>query len=220
MNLLHTVHVPSGEGPFPTVIALHGWGASAHDLFGLAPLIHDGKALVLCPQGKVEMAVTPGQKGYGWFPLTPGLAPDPEVFRAAAHGLTEFLAWARGQYPIDPRRTALVGFSQGGLMAYAEGLSNAEHYAGLAGLSTWLPSALSEAIPKTAAQRELAALVIHGTADPLVDIERGRQSREALRDFGVSLMYREFAMGHEIRQEALAVILDWLERKVFGRLPG
>lgn len=219
MNLLHTVHVPPGEGPFPTVIALHGWGASAHDLFGLAPSIRDGAALVLCPQGKVEMAVAPGHKGYGWFPLTPGLAPDPEVFRAAASGLAEFLGWARGHYPIDPARTALLGFSQGGLMAYAEGLSHAEHYAGLAGLSTWLPPALAEAIPKDETQQHLAALVVHGTRDPLVDIERGRQSRELLREFDVRLMYREFDMAHEIRPEALVVILEWLERKVFAPSP-
>ena len=38
MELLYTAHVPSGEGPFPTILALHGWGASAHDLLGLAPL--------------------------------------------------------------------------------------------------------------------------------------------------------------------------------------
>ena len=35
MDLLHTVHVPSGAGPFPTILALHGWGANAHDLLGL-----------------------------------------------------------------------------------------------------------------------------------------------------------------------------------------
>jgi len=56
MDLLHTAHVPAGDGPFPTVIALHGWGASAHDLLGLAPLLHGGGALVLCPQGPWALA--------------------------------------------------------------------------------------------------------------------------------------------------------------------
>ena len=27
MELLYTAHVPPGEGPFPTIVALHGWGA-------------------------------------------------------------------------------------------------------------------------------------------------------------------------------------------------
>ena len=37
MDLMHTAHVPAGEGPFPTIIMLHGWGSNAHDLLGIAP---------------------------------------------------------------------------------------------------------------------------------------------------------------------------------------
>jgi predicted esterase len=42
MELLYTAHVPAGDGPFPTIFLLHGWGASAHDLIGLAPILHGG----------------------------------------------------------------------------------------------------------------------------------------------------------------------------------
>ena len=55
MSLLYTAHVPAGDGPFPSIIALHGWGASAHDLLGLAPVLHGGRALVLCPEGPVAV---------------------------------------------------------------------------------------------------------------------------------------------------------------------
>ena len=47
MKLMHTAHIPAGDGPFPTIIALHGWGASAHDLLGLAPLLHGGRVFVM-----------------------------------------------------------------------------------------------------------------------------------------------------------------------------
>ncbi|MBW2271888.1 MAG: hypothetical protein JRG96_01350 [Deltaproteobacteria bacterium] len=40
MDLIHTAHVPAGDGPFPTLFAFHGWGANAHDLLGLAPYLH------------------------------------------------------------------------------------------------------------------------------------------------------------------------------------
>ena len=75
MDLLYTAHVPAGDGPFPTVLALHGWGASAHDLLGLAPLLHGGEALVLCPQGPVSFEIQQGYRGYGWFPLASGNPP-------------------------------------------------------------------------------------------------------------------------------------------------
>ena len=57
MELLHTAYVPAGDGPFPTILALHGWGASAQDLIGLAPLLHGGEALVVCPQGPVAFEI-------------------------------------------------------------------------------------------------------------------------------------------------------------------
>src|SRR6202521_4969930 len=51
MRLIHTLYEPAGEGPHPTLIAMHGYGANALDLLGLAPYIADGRFLVICPQG-------------------------------------------------------------------------------------------------------------------------------------------------------------------------
>jgi phospholipase/carboxylesterase len=216
-ELLYAAHVPGGNGPFPTVILVHGWGANAHDLLGLAPMLHDGRALVLCPQGPVVVPIGGGQKGYGWFPLVPGAPPDEEGFLRGATLLHGFVDHCREIYPIDPQATVVGGFSQGGAMAYHLVLSDPARYSGLIGLSTYLPSELVERLPRNPEQQGLPVLVIHGTADPMVHIDRGRESREALRTFGVSLTYREFDMGHEIRPEALRVVLRWLEERALNR---
>ncbi len=218
-ELLYTAHVPGGEGPFPTLFLLHGWGASAHDLLGLAPLLHGGRALVLCPQGPVVVPIGGGERGYGWFPLTPGLPPDVEAFRHGAGLLRRFVEQARERYPIDPRAVVIGGFSQGGTMAYDLALRDAARFSGLMALSSWLPAPLIEDLPRLPEQEKLPVLVIHGTADPMIDIERARESREALRRFGVGITYRELEMGHEIRPEALRVILRWLEERGFRAPP-
>jgi phospholipase/carboxylesterase len=59
----------------------------------------------------------------------------------------------------------------------------------------------------------LPVLVLHGTRDDRIDVERARESREALRAYGVAMTYREFDMGHEIRPDALKVVLQWLKEK-------
>jgi phospholipase/carboxylesterase len=215
-ELLYAAHVPGGAGPFPTVILLHGWGANAHDLLGLAPMIHDGGALVLCPQGPVAVPIGGGHSGYGWFPLVPGVPPDPEAFFHGAKLLREFVEQCRERYPMDPQATVVGGFSQGGAMAFYLALSDPVRYAGLAALSTYLPSILIEQLPRLPEQEGLPVLVIHGTADPAVDVERAREAREALRAFKVNLMYREFDMGHEIRPEALRVVIRWLEDRAWS----
>lgn len=220
-ELLYTAHVPNGEGPFPTLVLLHGWGASAHDLLGLAPLLHGGRALVLCPQGPVVVPIGGAERGYAWYPLTPGLPPDVEAFRHGAGMLRRFVEQARDRYPVDPRAVVIGGFSQGGTMAYDLALRDPAHYSGLLALSSWLPAPLSEDLPRLPEQEQLPVLVIHGTADPVIDVERARESREALRGFGVGITYRELDMGHEIRPEALRIVLRWLEERGFrGRTDG
>ncbi|HLX06897.1 MAG TPA: alpha/beta hydrolase-fold protein [Thermoanaerobaculia bacterium] len=214
-ELLYAAHVPGGEGPFPTLFLLHGWGASAHDLLGLAPLLHDGRALVLCPQGPVTVPIGGGQKGYGWFPLDPGAPPDIDEFRRGAGLLRRFVEQACARYPVDPRATVVGGFSQGGTMAYDLVLRDPERFSGLIGLSTWLPGLLIDDLPRLPEQEGLPVLVMHGTADRMIDVERARESREALRQFGVGITYREFDMGHEIRPEALRVLVRWLEDRGF-----
>ena len=215
MELLHTLHFPAGEGPFPTILALHGWGASAHDLLGLAPYLHGGQALVLCPQGPFGFEIGPGVRGYGWFPLGDrGL--DPVEFRKGAAALRAFVDEALARYPVERRKVVALGFSQGGVMAYDLALRDPGRFAGLAALSAWLPKPLSDSIPLLPEHAGMPVLVQHGTADPMIEVARARESRDLLAARGVGLTYREYEMGHEIRPEALRDLVGWLEDKVLS----
>jgi phospholipase/carboxylesterase len=180
-------------------------------------MIHGGRALVLCPQGQVTVPVGGGQQGYGWFPLAPGAPPDVAAFQRAAESLSAFVDGAIERYPIDRQRIVPIGFSQGGAMTYDLALRDPGRFAGMAALSSWLPGLLAEDLPKTPAHEGFPVLVVHGTRDPMLDVEKARESRELLRPFGVAMTYREFDMGHEIRPEALRVILKWLDEKAFAR---
>jgi len=217
MELLHTAHVPAGPGPFPTLVALHGWGANAHDLLGLAPIFHGGEALVICPEGPLAFEIAPDYPpGHGWFPISGGTSVDPMEFRKGVAALQAFLDAALAHYPVDPRKIVLLGFSQGGVMAYDLALREPSRFAGLVALSSWLPRALSDAIPRLPEHEGFPVLVQHGTQDEMIGVERGRESRELLLARGVNLSYREYEMGHEIRPEALRDLVTWLDDKVFS----
>lgn len=220
MNLLYAAHVPEGEGPHPTILLLHGWGASAHDLIGLAPILHGGEALVLCPQGPLAFQAGPGMVGYGWFPLSEGRPPDPAEIEASLGLVRDFLDAAHERYPIDRNRLVLAGFSQGGFMAYQLALRQPARYAGLMALSSWLPKELAQTIERTPEHAELPTLVIHGSSDPMIAIDRAYDSRDALLALGVPLVFREYEMGHEIKPDALREMLGWLEEKVFSPVLG
>ena len=219
MNLIHTAYVPEGDGPFPTILAIHGFGASAHDLLGLAPFLRGGESLMLCPQGPIGVGMPdrPGVVvGWAWFPISGGGAVDPDEFGRASRALSDFVDEALERYPVDRRKLLLLGFSQGGVMAYDLFLRQPERFAGLAALSSWLPPALAERVPPNEALKGATVLVMHGTQDPMIPVERARESRDALLGTGVSLSYREFEMGHEIAPDALRTLVEWIEEKVFG----
>ena len=214
MELLYTAHVPAGDGPFPTIFLLHGWGASAHDLIGIAPVLHGGRALVLCPQGPVAIESGPNMIGYGWFPIVPGQSPDLTAIRMAQGLLEIFIDDACEKFPVDPAKIVLAGFSQGGFMAYQIALADPARYAGLMALSSWLPAEIAETIAPQPAHERLQTLVIHGSKDPMVSIDRAYASRDALLRLKTPLVFREYEMAHEIRPEALRAIVEWLERRL------
>jgi phospholipase/carboxylesterase len=214
MHLLHTLYEPEGDGLHPTIVALHGWGASAMDLLGLAPYLAGGRFLVLCPQGHVEVPLGP-MVGYGWFPLTMGASADPAAFSAGVEEVTRFLDAALRRYPIDPNKLVMFGFSQGGVIAYAVALAEPERFAGLAALSSWLPPAVAAQLPPRPRDR-LATLVHHGTRDELIEVGRGRESVEILRRLQVPVTYREFEMGHEINADSLHHLSAWLEERILS----
>ena len=216
MQLIHTLYEPAGAGPHPAILTLHGRGANAFDLLGLAPHLCDRKFLMVCPQGPLEMPIGPDAVGYAWFPMSMGGPPDVAAILASQKLLLAFLDQCLQRYPIDARKLAILGFSQGGLMAHSLALAHPERFAALAVLSSWLPKELLQELAIGEGARSLPTLVQHGTQDPMIEVARARDSVERLRDLKVPLTYREYDMGHEIRPRSLTDLSAWLEEKVLS----
>jgi phospholipase/carboxylesterase len=214
MQLIHTLFAPPGDGPHPTILALHGWGANALDLLGLAPYVCGGRFLVLCPQGPTTTPIGPGAVGYGWYPSTRGGPPDMPAIFAAREKLWAFIDAAGERFAIDRTRLILLGFSQGGVMAYSLALAQPQRFAALVAMSTWLPPALADNLSADEAVQRLPILVQHGSRDDMIQVERARQAVASLRQGRMPLTYREYDMGHEINAQSLTDLSAWLQEKV------
>ena len=216
MQLVHTIYEPAGPGPFPTLLTLHGRGANAFDLLGLAPHICQGKFLVICPQGPLETPISADTMGYAWYPMSLGGPPDVATILSSQRQLQTFLDDSVKRYPIDPKKLVVLGFSQGGVMAHSLALANPERFAALVVLSSWLPREMVAQLEIGSAVQSLPTLVQHGTQDHMIEIERARDSVEKLRELRVPLTYREYEMGHEIKPRSLSDLSAWLEEKVLS----
>jgi phospholipase/carboxylesterase len=123
--------------------------------------------------------------------------------------LESFIPAALNKYAAKEEKVALVGFSQGGSLAYRLAFSNQITTSAVAALSTWLPDNIEQikALPS-----DLPILIQHGTEDPMVDIERGRESYKRLNDLNINVTMKEYSMQHEINQDSISDLSSFLTK--------
>ena len=213
MPLIHAVAHPEGDVPdegLPTLVALHGYGAHGQDLLGLWPFLASGRMLMLCPQAPIQ--VQPGYFGFSWYDFAgPGGQSDPAAIEGAIGLIHDFLDYALEAYPVRRDRVALLGFSQGGGMAYRLGFAEPERWVGLAALSTGVPADLADEPPSDAVG-QLPILIQHGAQDATASVDGGRGARDTLQGLGLSPDYREYPMGHEVSAASANDLSEWLGR--------
>ena len=194
------------------MIALHGFGANAQDLLGLAPLLLDGRLMMICPQAPLQ--VEPGFPGYSWYPFNPTGGAAEEDVMAAVELTRAFIDEAIIRYPVDPERLVLLGFSQGGGLAFRVALSEPSRFLGLAALSTTFAQESAEMVAPAgtlgAAAAALPVLVQHGKSDPMIDIQRAHDSVALLRSLGLEPEYHEYEMGHGVGEESASDLSSWI----------
>ncbi len=209
MTFTHYSYHPGTAGRLPTVIAIHGHGANGQDLLGLGPLFAGGRLLVICPEA--EFQLQPGMPSYTWFRRDDQGQRTSEEFERVARDLHAFIENAVPRAGGDPSRVVLLGFSQGGTLAYRLGLAEPGRWRGVAALSTWLTDESVEAADREAVA-QLPLLVQHGDSDPAIEVERAHVSRDRLVEIGAQPEYLEYPMGHQIAAQSLTDLSRWLER--------
>ncbi len=146
--------------------------------------------------------------GYSWFDIDGEMRPGIDRSRQL---LTELLDKDRAEgFPTG--ETFLFGFSQGCLMTLETGLRYPHRFAGLVGISGWLPdhAQLVAEMPPVARQQRI--LVTHGTHDPLLPIAPVRAQMAALRGAGLDLTWQEYPKAHTLHGDVeIALIRRFLE---------
>ena len=171
---------PKGGPARGLVVFLHGYGADGNDLIALGgqwrPLTPE--AAFVAPNAPERCAASP--TGRQWFALSHAQPDDPlgadERWRgvvAARPAIDAFLDAELARLGLDDSRLALVGFSQGAMMALHVGLRRARAPAAIISYSGLLvgPEHLSEASARDTRGRRPPILLVHGDQDPLIPVD-------------------------------------------------
>lgn len=156
----------SGGAAKSLVVFLHGYGADGNDLIDigrqLAPVLPD--TAFVSPHAPNPCDGAP--YGRQWFPLS---ALDPHLMLAgtsrAAPAIDAFLDAELAAHGLPAGKLALVGFSQGTMMALQVAFRRKDAIAGVVGYSGLLAG--PERLPAEVKSRP-PVLLVHGDADPIV----------------------------------------------------
>jgi phospholipase/carboxylesterase len=184
------------------VVFLHGFGADGNDLIGLgrewAKLLPH--AAFVSPHAPEPCGMAP--MGRQWFDLTLGdMRAIALGVKKAAPLLDVFLDAELKRLGLGSRALALVGFSQGTMMALAVGLKRHPAPAAIVGYSGAL--ATVEALPKDLASAP-AVLLVHGEMDEVIPVDAMFIAREQLAQAGLAVEWHlAQGIGHGIDAEGL-----------------
>ena len=104
----------------------------------------------------------------------------------------------------------LGGFSQGSVMSYALGLgARRPRPAGILALSGFIPEVEGFELDLGNAAG-LPVAIGHGTHDPVISVEFGRDARDRLMEAGADVTYRESPMPHTIDPGFMRELPGWL----------
>ena len=192
---------------FPLIIALHGLGGTEDSFFDA----YGRKLPELAGQRGFIVAAPLGYRvdgGYGWGLGSPPA--DPAVKRSSELSeadVMQVLAQVRKYYNIDARRIYLMGHSMGAIGTWKIAPKYPELWAALGAFS-------GQGVPATVVtMRRIPEFVVHGDADPTVNVAGSRVMVAAMTALNVDVKYVEVPGGNHgsVVEPNLAAMFDFFD---------
>lgn len=198
-----------------SVIWLHGLGADGNDFAPLVPELHLPKDLSVrfifphAPQ--IPVTINAGYIMPAWYDILEmnldRKVDEPQLI-ASAEAVQRLVEReiARG---VASEKIILMGFSQGGAVAYHAGLTYEKSLAGMLILSSYFATHASANIHP--ANQKTPILIQHGSHDPVVHEALGQRAYRFLQDHGCNVSYESYPMEHTVCMEQVESMSKWIQ---------
>jgi predicted esterase len=188
------------------MIMLHGRGADAGDIIGLASTLDREEVAYLAPNAA----------GNAWYPfpfMTPAAGNEP--FLSSALNVVAHLMGEIALAGVPTEKTLILGFSQGACLTLEFAARNPRRYGGIAGLSGGLIGDVVNAEAYTGSLAGTPVFLGCSDSDPHIPLARVQQSTTVMRALGGSVTERIYPrMGHTVVRDEVAEVQRMIDAVV------
>ena len=211
LSLHHLVREPKvKKDKNPLLLLLHGYGSNEADLFSFAAELPE-EYFVISARAPYDIMYD----SYAWYAIN--FDADENKFSDIGQAqqsrdiIANFIDELVANYPIESKNITLIGFSQGSILSYAVALSYPKKVQRLVAMSGYLNTEI--AIEGFASNdfSNLNIFASHGTVDQVIPVEWARKSIPVLENLGVSVVYKEYPVGHGVSPQNFFDFKNWLQ---------
>lgn len=211
--MLEILELGSRENANASIIWLHGLGADGHDFESIVTALDLPEVRFILPHAPYRaVTLNNGYEMRAWYDIY-GLSPDSpqdEPGIRQSQNEIEALISLEKTRGIEARRIVLAGFSQGGAIALHTALRHEDSLAGVLALSSYLPLKTRLKDEAHIANQGLPIFMAHGSFDNIISMETAQLSAQLLLSRNYRLAWHEYAMAHNVCNEEIADIRNFL----------
>lgn len=205
-----------------SIIWMHGLGADGHDFESIVPeldLPEEHGIGFIFPHAPIQaVTINGGMEMRSWYDILEMsfVRQVDQQGISQSSAAIEQLILKELDKGIASENILLAGFSQGGVIALHTGLRYTKKLAGILALSTYLPTLDLIKMEASKENRAIPIFMAHGTMDPVVDIQIGKQAFQELKQLNYPISWNEYAMQHSVCYEEIQAISKFINNVFFN----
>ena len=196
------------------IIWIHGLGADGFDLHPLAEALDLNSTRHIFPSAPIiPVTMNNSSPMPAWFDIISLDSPRLLDFSIIEQSVKQMHKLIDEQIAngIEAKNIFLIGFSQGGSVALAAGLSLNKKLAGIAGLSTFFPRPQNNNMPLAEQNRSTPIFLAHGTGDQVLQFTLGGETKRGLEAEKFNISWHNYEMGHEVTAQEIQDLRLWID---------
>lgn len=196
----------------PLVVALHGYGDNAENFAGLFRKREIPQPFFfVVVETPYAFTAGPGGVGYSWTLNGISIGADQRSVDLSEKLVLDVIREVKREYRVDERRVFLMGFSQGGGMAFRMGIRHPGLFAGVIPCGGWLDPGEHSVAAMEKAAKATRFLVCHSPEDRMVPFESAEGAVREFERFDIPYRLIRYEGGHSLPKGLMEQVAAWIE---------